>query len=130
MIHGLPLVDPVSNNPKTDYAQSISFETYSVRRIADMILFGLDGTILQRNFREYDDLVLNTIIKNCLTDSSLNYFLPAGYRKRSGNAGMRSLIQGNRIQSQEQPKGIYGIGGGTIYSDRAVERILWVDSRL
>ena len=65
MIHGLPLVDPVSNNPKTDYAQSISFETYSVRRIADMILFGLDGTILQRNFREYDDLVLNTIIKNC-----------------------------------------------------------------
>lgn len=38
---------------------------------------------------------------------------------------MRSLIQGNRIQSQEQPKGIYGIGGGTIYSDRAVERILW-----
>ena len=31
-------------------AQIIPLETYGVRRIPDMILFGPDGTILLRNF--------------------------------------------------------------------------------
>ena len=43
-------------------AQSIPLETYGVRRIPDMILFGPDGTILQRNFWGYDDQVLDSII--------------------------------------------------------------------
>ena len=50
-------------------AQSIPLETYGVRQIPDMILFGPDGTILLRNFWGYDDQVLDAIIKNCLTDS-------------------------------------------------------------
>ena len=43
-------------------AQSIPLETYGVRRIPDMILFGPDGTILLRNFWGYDDLILDSII--------------------------------------------------------------------
>ena len=43
-------------------AQSIPLETYGVRRIPDMILFGPDGTILLRNFWGYDDQVLDAII--------------------------------------------------------------------
>ena len=43
-------------------AQSIPLETYGVRRIPDMILFGPDGTILLRNFWGYDDQVLDSII--------------------------------------------------------------------
>ena len=43
-------------------AQNIPLETYGVRRIPDMILFGPDGTILLRNFWGYDDQVLDTII--------------------------------------------------------------------
>ena len=42
-------------------AQSIPLETYGVRRIPDMILFGPDGTILLRNFWGYDDLILDSI---------------------------------------------------------------------
>lgn len=43
-------------------AQSIPLETYGVRRIPDMILFGPDGTILLRHFWGYDDLTLDSII--------------------------------------------------------------------
>jgi thiol-disulfide isomerase/thioredoxin len=43
-------------------AQSIPLETYGVRRIPDMILFGPDGTILLRNFWGYDDQILDSII--------------------------------------------------------------------
>ena len=43
-------------------AQSIPLETYGVRRIPDMILFGPDGTILLRNFWGYDDQVLDSIV--------------------------------------------------------------------
>ena len=43
-------------------AQIIPLETYGVRRIPDMILFGPDGTILLRNFWGYDDLILDSII--------------------------------------------------------------------
>jgi len=43
-------------------AQSIPLETYGVRRIPDMILFGPDGTILLRNFWGYNDQVLDSII--------------------------------------------------------------------
>ena len=41
---------------------SIPLETYGVRRIPDMILFGPDGTILLRNFWGYNDEVLDSII--------------------------------------------------------------------
>ena len=47
-------------------AQSIPLETYGVRRIPDMILFGPDGTILLRNFWGYDDLILDSIIDRYL----------------------------------------------------------------
>lgn len=43
-------------------APIIPLETYGVRRIPDMILFGPDGTILLRNFWGYDDLILDSII--------------------------------------------------------------------
>ena len=43
-------------------AQIIPLETYGIRRIPDMILFGPDGTILLRNFWGYDDLILDSII--------------------------------------------------------------------
>ena len=43
-------------------AGTIPLETYGVRRIPDMILFGPDGTILLRNFWGYDDQVLDSII--------------------------------------------------------------------
>ena len=43
-------------------AGTIPLETYGVRRIPDMILFGPDGTILLRNFWGYDDQVLDAII--------------------------------------------------------------------
>jgi thiol-disulfide isomerase/thioredoxin len=43
-------------------AQSIPLETYGVRRIPDMILFGPDGTILLRNFWGYNDQILDSII--------------------------------------------------------------------
>ena len=43
-------------------AQRIPLETYGVRRIPDMILFGPDGTILLRNFWGYNDQTLDSII--------------------------------------------------------------------
>ena len=47
-------------------AGTIPLETYGVRRIPDMILFGPDGTILLRNFWGYDDQVLDSIIDRYL----------------------------------------------------------------
>ena len=43
-------------------AGTIPLETYGVRRIPDMILFGPDGTILLRNFWGYGDQILDAII--------------------------------------------------------------------
>jgi len=43
-------------------AQSIPLETYGVRRIPDMILFGPDGTILLRHYWGYDDRALESTL--------------------------------------------------------------------
>ena len=56
-------------------AQSIPLETYGVRRIPDMILFGPDGTIRLRHFWGYDDLTLESIIDRYVRgDHLIDYY--------------------------------------------------------
>ena len=58
-------------------AQSIPLETYGVRQIPDMILFGPDGTIRLRHFWGYGNLTLESIIDRYVRGDHLidsNYY--------------------------------------------------------